>query len=90
MKTRPPSTVQLRIGTGPIVAPDQMGNSVSPCSPTMLACTLVRETPALRASSQRSRDVSSTVPEEKMREEGRPEIFCAATVSTSQGLVTRT
>ena len=67
-----------------------MGNSVSPCSPTMLAWTLVRETPALCASSQRSRDVSRTVPEEKTRDDGSPEIFCAATVSTSQGLVTST
>ena len=73
-----------------VVAVDQTGNSVSPCSPTMLAWTLGTATPARRASSQRSREVSRTVPEEKMRPAGSPEIFCAATVRTSQGLVTRT
>ena len=90
MKIRWPASSQSRMGTGPIVAPDHTGNSVSPCSPTMLAWTLATATPARRASSHRSRDVSSTVPEEKTRYVGSPKIFWAATVSTSQGLVTKT
>ncbi len=55
----------------------------------MWACTLLVETPARRASSERRRDVSSTVPEEKTRERGRPETREAITVITSQGFVTR-
>ncbi len=68
---------------------DQRGNSESPCSPTIMACTLDVATPARSASSQRSRDESSTVPDAKICELGSPLKRCAATANTSQGFVTR-
>ena len=46
--------------------------------------------PDVRAMPQRRRAVSSIVPVEKQRLVGRPDTFCATTVSTSQGLVTST
>ena len=46
------------------------------------------ETPALLAISQRRREESRTVPEDSTRFAGRPVIFWATMVRTSQGLVT--
>ncbi|CPU66580.1 Uncharacterised protein [Mycobacteroides abscessus] len=88
VKWWPSGETQSRIGTGPMRACDHSANPVSPCSPTMSACTLVAATRALSATRRRSREVSSTVPDEKTRDVGRPLICCAATVSTSHGLVT--
>ncbi len=79
---------QSRMGTGPILAFGHSGNSVSPCSPTMSACTLAVLTPARSARRQRRREVSSTVPDPKIRDAGRPVARCATTVMTSAGFVT--
>ena len=86
----PLASVQSRIGICAIDADDQIGNSVSPCSPNMAACTLERETPAHCAMAQRNRDVSSRVPVESTRLTGNPLTLCATTVRTSQGFVTST
>ena len=77
------------MGTAPIRATDHIGNSLSPCSPMIEACTLAVEMRARSAIRRRSRDESSTVPLEITRLVGRPEMRCATIVSTSHGLVTR-
>lgn len=65
-----------------------IGTSESPCSPQMTAWTLLMATSHSPAISQRRRDESSTVPEPMTCPSGRPEIFSAACVMTSTGLVT--
>ena len=67
VKWWPSGETQSRIGTGPMRACDHSANPVSPCSPTMSACTLVAATRALSAMRRRSREVSSTVPDEHWR-----------------------
>lgn len=73
-----------------MLALDHIGNSVSPCSPTIIACTLEAETRARRPISHRRRKVSSVVPEAKIRSAGRPLASWASMVSTSHGLETIT
>ena len=60
---RPPSgPTTSSSGVPPTVADDHRAISLSPCSPTIEAWTLVTPTPSRWARRWRSRDVSSTVP----------------------------
>lgn len=79
-----------RMGVGPMRAELHAGNSVSPCSPRMAACTDDAWTCARDASSHRRRDVSRRVPEPITRPAGRPVRRWATSVRTSTGLVTST
>ena len=56
----------------PTDAVDHSAISLSPCSPTIVACTLLTPTPSRSASRWRSRDVSSTVPLPITRSGGSP------------------
>jgi hypothetical protein len=79
-----------RSGTPPTRALDQSATSESPCSPTTWACTDCGSTRSSRASTCRSRAVSSIVPVPMTRACGTPDAAAATCVMTSTGLVTTT